>query len=87
MTLPIVHLNGTGARSLTEDYLQAANAIGDAIEKVQAAGPNMRDYYCSPDPLAFEKASQEHWARIQKLVEVKDALNAIAEHCSNFIKS
>ena len=78
-------MNGTGARSLTEDYLTAANAVTDAMAAVQRSCPNGRDYYVQEGD-AFDIASREHWNRLERLAAVRDELNAIAEHCSNFIK-
>lgn len=86
MTLPIVHMNGTSARDLTEGYCDAASAVDAAMDALAKAGPNGRDYYCSPDGNALDNALAEHRARLVKLNDVKTELNALALHCSQYIK-
>jgi hypothetical protein len=87
MTLPIVHMNGTSARDLTEGYVEAARAVDDAIDALaKHASPNGRDYYCSPDGNALDNALAEHRARLVKLNDVKTELNALALHCHHYIK-
>ena len=87
MTLPIVHMNGTSARDLTEGYAEAARAVSEAMEAMaKNASPNGRDYYCSPQGNAIDCAIAEHRARMVKLNEVKTELNALALHCHQFIK-
>ena len=81
---PIVHSNGTGARDLTEGYLKAAAAVGDAITALRQIEFNARDYY--PIAGAWDKALAEQSARVVKLHEVKNDFERIAEHCSDFIK-
>ena len=85
LTLPTVHMNGTGARSLTEQYLQAANAVTLAIQDCQQSAPNGRDYYVQ-DGETLPIAGEEHWDRIQRLESVREELNVLALHCSQFIK-
>ncbi len=45
LTLPSIHLNGTGRRMLTEDYTTAYNALQAAIRAFQSIEFNARDYY------------------------------------------
>ena len=86
ITKPIIHINGTSATMLTEGYLAAHRAVEGAFDTVSGIEFNARDYYVSPDPDAWKKARAEHSARLDKLREVSEELNAIAEHCSQFIK-
>ena len=84
--LPIIHLNGTGAQNLAEDYTEAWIALNNAIEVLHLrTNPNGRDYYLIGDN-AFTKARAEHALRLQKLHEVKAQLQAIASHAADFIK-
>lgn len=86
MQKPIVHLNGSSARSLAEGYSEAALAISDAAEKLAAANPHPRDYYVDRDPDAFTKARDEHIARQEKLEAIRKELEELALHCIEFEK-
>lgn len=86
MTKPSIHLNGTSAQSLTDDYVEAMRAVSDAFDKVSKhAAPNGRDYYPQGDRV-IDAALAEHRARLTKLAEVKAELEQLAIHCSEFIK-
>lgn len=86
MTKPTIHLNGSSAQSLTDDYVEAMRAVSDAIDKVQRhAAPNGRDYYPQGNS-AIDAALAEHRARLTKLTEVKAELEELAIHCHEFIK-
>ena len=85
LTLPTVHMNGTGARSLTEQYLVAANAVTGAIHDCHESAPNGRDYYTQGGE-ALPLAEKEYWDRIDRLESVLEELNVLALHCSQFIK-
>lgn len=78
LTTPTIHLNGTSAEALTDDYSAAYRAVCAAIESLQAASPNARDYYVQ-GPGAFAKARREHEARLHKLADVAGDLMAILE--------
>ena len=45
LTLPSIHLNGTGRRMLTEDYTAAYHALQTAFRAFQSIEFNARDYY------------------------------------------
>ena len=79
LTLPMIHLNGTGAETLRDNYLDASNAVREAMDLCQKVEFNARDYY----PLgegAYPKARDEHWDRITRLQDVREELAAIAYH-------
>ena len=82
MEMPILHRNGTAATSLVDEYCEAAISVTDAIAAIESNGPNQRDYYIVPG--AWEKALEEHKARIAALVKVRGELQAIAEFCAGF---
>lgn len=79
MMTPTLHLNGTAGADLQDQVTDAMLALSDAINALQAAGPNGRDYYVQRDVTAFAQAQQQHWDRLTKLEAVQADLVAIAE--------
>lgn len=77
--LPIIHMNGTSAKTLLEDYREAMNAVQAAKEALQKVEFNARDYY--PEPGLWDKALQERREMFEKLTGVYEDLQAIAVHC------
>jgi hypothetical protein len=80
LTLPIIHLNGTGADTLEEGYGHAASTLNDLEDAFQRIEFNRRDYYVHPDPQAWDKALAERRAISQKLTEIREYINAHREH-------
>lgn len=80
MIKPTIHLNGSSAEDLTKGYLAAERALNEALEALAQAAPNARDYYVQGDDV-FEKAREEHAARVAKLLVVKDEIHALGLHC------
>ena len=74
LTTPIVHLNGSSAKRLREDYEEAGNALYAAAKKLQATSPHGRDYYISKDPNALFKAEAEHKTRMLRLNAVLEEI-------------
>ena len=79
MRTPDVHLNGTSAEALLDQYSEAVEALRLAIAAVQFAAPNGRDYYLQGGT-AITEAWQEHTARIEALTAVRHGLQEITEH-------
>jgi len=79
VTHPIVHLNGTSREELLRQLIDAGHAINNALDMLRAAAPHQRDYYVSPEPLAYQKARQEHEKRCAALALVQNELQQIAE--------
>lgn len=77
MRHPVIHLNGTSREALMEQYLDARNAVEEAIVALGKAGPNPRDYY--PVEGAFSEAIAEHAARVNALRVVSKQLYLIIE--------
>jgi hypothetical protein len=73
---PLVHLNGSGAASLTAGYEAASSALREALTALEATAPNARDYYQKGDS-AFREAAREHSARVAAIRAVLDELCAI----------
>lgn len=67
-TLPVIHLNGTGAETLYNEYRDARRALSEAADKLLEATCHPRDFYLVEG--SWEKAKQERSAMIQKLDDV-----------------
>lgn len=86
MRLPTIHLNGTDAQSLFDDYRAAHEATVIAKEALAKCAPNGRDYYlqqATPGRLtddATNEAFAEHRARMAALVTIECDLEALALH-------
>lgn len=79
---PMVHLNGTGRRSLELQYEKASEALREALEAVAEMVPNARDYYVQ-STTAFTEAREQHRARLTKIHEVKADVDALWEHLAD----
>jgi hypothetical protein len=67
-TLPVIHLNGTGADTLYNEYRDARRALSEAADKLLEATCHPRDFY--PVEGSWEKAKEERTAMIRKLDDV-----------------
>lgn len=76
--LPTIHLGGTSARALFDQYLTAAEAVRAALEALPQAAPHMRDYIGRDDD--FRAAEAAHAVRRVLLKQVKSELFALASH-------
>lgn len=77
MMIPTVHLNGTSATGLRQQYLEAYTAVQNAITALSQSAPHGRDYYVQKDPAAYTKAAGEHQDRMTRLLSVQDELLAL----------
>ncbi len=75
-TLPTIHLNGTNPETLLEEAYRAAKAIHVAIDAIQGAHPNARDYY----PQGVEAASKAIREYEKHRLAVYDAALFFAAH-------
>jgi hypothetical protein len=80
-TLPVIHLNGTGRRSLAEEYEEAYSALVNAQSKLAEATCHPRDFYPLGDE-AWSRAREEREIAQKKLREVKEYLGNWVNHCS-----
>ena len=81
MQLPLVHLGGTSAEALADGYWTAARSISNALECLQDAAPNARDFYPLPGgDEAWKRARDEHEARVAALRAVRADMEALYEH-------
>ena len=69
-TLPTIHLNGTGARSLADEYHAVYQAIDRASDALQAATCNARDFYPQGNA-AWQQAREERAEMFRKLNELQ----------------
>lgn len=73
ITLPVVHLNGSGRASLQKQYENAYCTVSAALLAVAAIETHDRDYYpLGPD--AGPAARAERAARCAKLVTIAEEL-------------
>jgi len=79
LTLPSIHLNGTGRRMLTEDYTTAYNALQAAIRAFQSIEFNARDYYTQGAD-AFTRARHQRDVQLQHLADVQHYLESHLMH-------
>lgn len=76
VTVPTVHLNGTGGETLFQGFFDAWTAIHHAADKLSHAAPHGRDYYTQGDS-AYDAARGEHEQRLKRLQDIKNELKAI----------
>lgn len=77
LAIPSVHMNGTGAQQLQDAARASLEAVRQAIETVAKNGPHARDYYIQPAG-AFDRAAEQHRARVVILDAVAAELEALA---------
>lgn len=82
MTMPSVHINGTGKAELERQLEAAVGAVRAAVRAVEDAQPNGRDYYVQ-GPDATGRAIVEHVARLNRLKSVEDELAEIWQHVAD----
>lgn len=82
ITLPTIHLNGTGAKTLSEEYEAAWHALKNAREVFISSTLNARDFYPQGDH-AYHDARFERSEEIAKLDDVIDYVEAWIEHINN----
>lgn len=74
---PQVNINGSTAEALFREYYAAYEAVSETARTVQKLQPHGRDYQTVPNSV-FEKAREQHDARVAKLLEVRQELVEIA---------
>jgi len=78
LTSPTVHLNGTAAPDLLAQNCAVVDAMYAALDALQRATPNARDYY-TQDGDAFAAARAEHAARFAAVTGILREHETIAE--------
>jgi hypothetical protein len=72
--VPSIHLNGSGAKNLTEQYEEAIETVSDAIDALPV--PHGRDYYVQEDG-SFERAREQFEEQVAQLNTVLEELKTI----------
>lgn len=71
-TLPTIHLNGTGAKTLHEEYKAVRRALIAASDALIAATCNPRDFYPQgPGPEAYHMARAQRAEALRQLEELQ----------------
>lgn len=70
-TLPTIHLNGTGADALRQEYRAVRKAIAAASDALAAATCNQRDFY-PQEPGAWQRARDERAEMFRLLQRISD---------------
>ena len=83
-TLPTIHLNGTGAKSLADEYHAVYQAIDRVSDALQAATCNSRDFY-PQDDAAWQQAREERADMFRKLAEVQNYVEAWMERACDHL--
>ena len=86
VVVPCIHLNGSTPENLRDDLQDACGALHNAIQKLEAAAPNLRDYYVyDQDGQIGRCAILAHQTRCAKLQAVRIELGEMFEHVCNVI--
>ena len=83
LAMPTIHLNGSNRDTLMEGYIATLDTLRHALEALQAAAPNARDYVKAEG--TFCMAQNQHFTRLARLRETLDEMNTIAEHASTLV--
>ncbi len=84
-TLPTIHLNGSGADNLYQEYKAAWNSVRATREALVHATCNARDFYPQGDS-AFSKAREERSEAFLHLQQVEEYLASWLMHLSDYIE-
>jgi hypothetical protein len=83
VVVPIVHLNGTSAKSLKDALDKTYDALTAVMDALREGGPNGRDYYLEPGKL--DKAIAQQRRRMETVKALQDEIEAemvgIDEQC------
>ena len=77
--VPMVHMNGTSRGELIEQYQNASVALYEALQMLNRASPNARDYY-PMSPEAFDIARRQARARYERVNGALTEINYILEY-------
>ena len=85
-TLPTIHLNGTGAENLQQEYRAVRRAIDAAADALRAATCNQRDFY-PQEPGAWERARAERVKAFELLHQVSFYAEQWEQHAADHCRS
>jgi hypothetical protein len=75
-TIPTLHLNGTDATTLLDEYAAANDALDKAIEAFDNTTCNGRDFY-PQGPGAYDQARAERTEALNKLCEAQSYIGQV----------
>ena len=81
---PVIHLGGTSAEDLFEQYRNAGAALRDAMAAVTKAAPHTRDHYPFTD--GPRRAHDEFVNRMEILQSMEAEFEALMEHVAPHLK-
>lgn len=73
LTTPHPNINGTNARSLVDERLDAMEALQTAMDKLRAMTVHGRDWQ-TVDPSVYRAARAEHVLRIDRVQTIRDEI-------------
>jgi len=82
VTLPTIHLNGTGAANLEAEYQAVQQAVRAAENLLQAATCNQRDFY-PQEPDAWQRAQDERAEAFRLLQLVSNYVEQWENHAAD----
>lgn len=74
---PTIHMNGSNAESLKNEYRAAWDAAGELLGALRNIDLNSRDYYVKPEPNAFDQARDQACARYTAVSKIRGELETI----------
>jgi hypothetical protein len=83
-TLPTLHLNGTGAATLADEYTNALCAASALRQAISEATCNARDFYPQGDN-AWSDARYERAEVMAKISDIEDYLQAWLSHICDHV--
>lgn len=84
--LPTIHLGGTSARTLTEGYTDARQAVQTAMATLQKVEFHSRDYVPQQGQLAWLEAVRQRQELLNQLARVSHELYQHEAHCAQSLK-
>lgn len=85
MIKPTIHLNGTSAKELHDNYAAAAQALLHAMKTLQQTTPHGRDYYPQGDA-ALTEAAADHVSRLKRINSVLVEIIQLTQHAQDYIE-
>jgi hypothetical protein len=85
VTLPTLHLNGTGAANLEAEYRAVREAVTATEELLQAATCNLRDFY-PQEPGAWQRAQDERTEAFRLLRLVSNYVEQWEVHAADALQ-
>jgi len=80
MERPTIHINGSSAKTMLLDIINAQEALRDAQAAIKKTAPHSRDYYVKPNgDVSYIRAVEEHSLRLRAIGAIIDELQEIGE--------